>query len=118
MSQYLLLLHEKPERLPHLSPDEIQRITGEYVAWTQQLAMAGKLVHANKLRDEGGRHIRKSTVTDGPYVEGKEVVAGYYVIEAPDYDAAVALGRGCPHTKYGGWIEVREIEPMNVPANA
>ena len=54
----------------------------------------------------------KITVTDGPYAEAKEVIGGYYLIAASDYAAAVKISEGCPHLKYGGRIEVREIEQM------
>jgi hypothetical protein len=50
-------------------------------------------------------------VIDGPYSETKEIIGGYYVIEAPDYAGAVELLRDCPHLSYGK-IEVRQHDEM------
>lgn len=121
MPQYMLLLHEIPGGFASLSPEEMQRVIEKYSAWSAKLASQGKLVGGDKLRDEGGRHLRRDgkgggrvSVVDGPYTESKEIVGGYYKIEAADYDEAVRLSRDCPHMEFG-WIEVREIEPMDGP---
>jgi hypothetical protein len=49
---------------------------------------------------------------DGPYAEAKEVVGGYYQIEAESYAEAIELCEDHPHLKYGGRIEVREVDRM------
>ena len=51
-------------------------------------------------------------VTDGPYSETKEVLGGYYLIEAANYDEAVRRCKDHPHLEHGGTIEVRQIEKM------
>ena len=50
-------------------------------------------------------------VLDGPFAESKEVIAGYFIIEAPDIQAAVAVAARCPNAQFGS-VEVREIVPM------
>jgi hypothetical protein len=50
-------------------------------------------------------------VLDGPFAESKEVIAGYFVIEAPDRDTAVEIASRCPNAEFGS-VEVREIVPM------
>ena len=111
MPQYLLLLHEDPAGFADVSPEEMQRIVARYAEWSAGLRRDGRIVGGQKLRDEGGRHVRPDgRVTDGPYVEGKEVLGGLFVVEADGYDAAVAIARDCPHLAHG-WIEVREVEP-------
>lgn len=116
MSQFMLFLHETPADYADYSAAEMQRIIGEYVAWRNQIEAAGQFAGSNKLKDEGGRHITlrngQLRVTDGPYAEAKEVLGGYFIIKAGNYDAAVEIAQGCPHLKYGGWIEVREIEQV------
>ncbi len=115
MPQFLLLLHEDPAAARAMSPEEMQQVIEVYNAWSRRLVADGRLVRGVKLREDGGRHVRAgapgaaAAVTDGPYAEGKEIVAGYFAVEAPDYDAAVALARTCPHLAHG-WVEVREIE--------
>jgi hypothetical protein len=118
MPQFMLLLHENPAGFAALSPDDMQRVIQKYSAWSAQLAQQGQLVGGDKLRDEGGKHIRRgkqsdggrTKVVDGPYTEVKEIVGGYFKVEATDYDEAVTLASQCPHLEFG-WIEVREIEP-------
>ena len=117
MPSFLLLLHEQPSDFSSLSPEDIQAVIEEYVAWSQKLAGDGKYVGGQKLKDEGGRHLSGHNgdfrVTDGPYAEAKEVIGGFFSITAADYDEAVEISRDCPHLKYGGRIELREIEPTS-----
>ncbi len=84
-----------------------------YGAWCGKLG--DRHLGGDKLTDEPGRIARKSasgiSVTDGPYVETKEVLGGYFLIEANGYDEAVALLEDCPHLENGS-IEVREVEEL------
>jgi len=117
MPDYILLLHEKPSDFSGLSNEQIEAVISEYMAWSQKLGAEGKLVGGQKLRDEGGRHLSGYNgdfrVTDGPFAEAKEVIGGFFSITAADYDEAVEISKECPHLKYGGRIELREIEPTS-----
>ena len=124
MPSYLLVLHdraESTEKFARMSADEMQRAIEKYAAWSSSLAREGKLRGGEKLRDGSGRVIRRGpagvSVLDGPFTETKEVIGGYFVIEARDYDEVVEISRSCPHLEHGT-IEVREIEPMPAPAVA
>lgn len=116
MPKYILFLHDDMATLATISPDEMQRVIAKYQAWSAKMAEAGRLAGGEKLRDEGGKHLKgtggKLVVRDGPFAEAKEVVGGYFVIEARDYAEAVRLCEDCPHLELGGRIEVREIEPL------
>jgi hypothetical protein len=111
----MLILHDSTTALAGLSPDEMQRIIARYKQWSARAAGAGKLVGGQKLRDDGGRQITRNggrlTVHDGPFVESKEIIGGYFIIDATDYDDAVKLCSDCPHLALGGRIELREVEP-------
>jgi hypothetical protein len=110
MSQYLLLLHEPADSpLLTMSPAEMQVVFERYNAWASQLASQGRIKGSNKLQDGTARHLTKLGVIDGPFPETKEVIGGYFVIEAADYDEAVALALTCPHVDFGR-IEVRQID--------
>ncbi|HPF62642.1 MAG: transcription initiation protein [Gemmatimonadetes bacterium] len=115
MRDYLLLLHEDPSETSRLSPTEMQALIERYIAWGREVAEAGRMVTGHKLTEEGGRVVRRSggaiAVTDGPYVEAREIVGGLYVIRAEDYEDAVRIAGSCPHAEIG-WIEVREIEAV------
>lgn len=114
MPQFMLLLHENPADFQSYAPEEMQKLVERYRAWNEDLAASGRLAGSAKLKDEGGKHLRrerkgKLKVVDGPYGEAKEVIGGYFTIEAKDYDEAVEIASGCPHVEFG-WIEVREVD--------
>jgi hypothetical protein len=120
MAQFMLLLHETPADFADLSAEEIGKVIREYTGWADKLRSEGRLVGSNKLKDDGGRSLTapggKLSVVDGPYAEAKEVVGGYFIVEAAGYDEAVALSKDCPHLKYGGRIELRQVDSIHDPA--
>jgi hypothetical protein len=75
---------------------------------------AGKLTGGNKLTADNGKVMRGAdgAVTDGPDGQADEVIGGYFVIEADDYDGAVGIAKSCPHLAFGGSIEVQQIDAM------
>lgn len=117
MPEYLLILHEQPADYSAISPDEIEAVISEYIAWSRKLESEGKYVGGQKLKDEGGKLLSGANsefrVTDGPYIEAKEVIGGIFTIKAADYNEAVEISKDCPHLKFGGRIELREIEPTS-----
>lgn len=92
------------------SPEEMQANMGKWMAWIEQLSKDGKYVSGEPLLP-GGKLIsgKKKTVTDGPYTEGKELVGGYFIINAADYNEAVELCEGYPDYEIGGSIQVRQV---------
>lgn len=116
MPQFMLALYDPPEamgRFQRLSPEEIQKVIEKYRAWTTKVRENGRYVASQKLKDEGGRVLRKREgqfrVMDGPFSETKEVLGGFYVIEAASYDDAIAQIRDHPHLEFGT-IELREVD--------
>ena len=114
MSQYVLLLHDSSTASTEMSAGEMQAIIGRYKAWAGGIAARGHMRGGQKLQDGTGRVMRaaggKVEVTDGPYAETKEIIGGFFIIEAENYEQAVALTRDCPHLDFGT-VEVREVEP-------
>lgn len=109
MPQYMLLLYDDPSNWQKLSPEETQQAMGKYMAWGQKPFIKGGM----RLTADAGRVVRtddggKTAVTDGPYSETKEVLGGYYLIEAADYDEASRLSMDHPHLEYNGTIELRQ----------
>jgi hypothetical protein len=86
------------------------------MAWGNRLREAGVMHAGDKLTDEPGKVLRSNNghvrITDGPYSETKEVLGGYYIIEASSYEQAIERSRDCPHLEYGGTIEVRQVDMM------
>ena len=115
MAQYMLLLYNDPSDWKTMSPEDMQKAIRKFVAWREKVSSQKLLVGSHKLADDPGKVMRgkgQVRVTDGPYSETKEVLGGYFLIEAPNYHAAVDLARDCPGLEYGGTIEVREVDPM------
>jgi len=113
MPEYMLLLREKPDASENLSPDEMQRAIERYTRWQASVAERGHSPSGKKLRDGTGRVMKsgagKPVVTDGPYTESHEVIAGFFALTADSYEQAVELSRDCPHLEFGT-IEIREVE--------
>ncbi len=109
MPQYLLLLHNDPSNMSQLSQEEMQKATEKYMAWMKKPFTKG----GQRLTQNPSRVIRpqagKPRVIDGPYSESKEILAGFYVIEATDIEEAVEQTKTNPHFEYDGTIEVRQI---------
>jgi hypothetical protein len=108
MPQFVLMLRDSGSFPEDISPEEIQAIIQKYGAWIQ--SMGGK---GQKLRDGEGRIVVRErdriSVTDGPYAEAKEVLGGYFLVEADSYDDVVRRCEGSPHLDYGS-IEIRQVE--------
>lgn len=109
MSKFILLIRGEGE-WDKLSPAEMQATIQKYGEWARRLKEEGRLVEAEPL-ERSGRLLSSSggVVTDGPFLETKEMVGGYYIYNADDLDAAAAIGRDCPALGYGGAIEIRPI---------
>jgi hypothetical protein len=116
MHQYLLILRDDPAVFHKMSPQQIQQVFAKYGAWRMRLQEAGRLVGGNKLEDGTGRVLTAGPssgmrITDGPFAESKEVIAGYFMVNADSYEDAVELCRDCPHLEYGA-VEVRRVDKM------
>src|SRR5579871_3346090 len=110
MPNYMLLLYNDPTKWMKLGPEEMQKATERYMAWTKKPFTRD----SKRLADDPGKLIRKAKggqprTTDGPYSETKEVLGGYYTIEAASYDEAVKLALDHPQLDYGGTVEVRHV---------
>jgi hypothetical protein len=114
MAQYLVLIYADEKALGSAGPAVWEQLSKEHMTFGQTHEKA--LVGGQKLQDAASAtSIRRAddgsqTVTDGPFAETKEVLGGYYLIEAPDLDAALAIAKDVP-TPFGG-VEVRPIDTM------
>jgi hypothetical protein len=116
MPNYMLLLHSGLNRPRPSSPDDFATIMKAYMDWTDKIRSEGRHKGGQKLTDDAGRIMQlqggRVSITDGPYAEAKEIVGGFYVISAKDYKEACEVAEGSPHLKYGGRIEVRQVDEM------
>ncbi|MEJ1969638.1 MAG: YciI family protein [Rhizomicrobium sp.] len=114
--QYMLLIYADEAGQAGRSQAEIGQTIAAYGAYTEALKKAGALVSADRLKSVAtATSVRvadgKTQVLDGPYAESKEQLGGYYLIEAPDLDAAIAWAARCPGASQGT-MEVRPVWQM------
>lgn len=112
MPRYMLNAFDRP--MPEVSPAQMQAIVQRYIEWTQRMQAAGMLQDGFKLKDSEGRCIRKGgsgemVVTDGPFAESKEVLGGFWMLEAASYEAVVKQLADHPHLEFGT-LELRAID--------
>lgn len=114
MKEYLFLFRGGQEELVIQSPEQAQVHMQKWVQWMRDLQEKGCLLNAKPL-DHSGRKIigSKKIVTDGAYIEGKEMVGGYLMCKADHYDSAIEMAMSCPLLDFdSGIVEIREIKEM------
>lgn len=111
--QYLILISSDEKAWAGLSNEQIAASMGAYAEYSKALATGGVLrggaslqpvATATTVRVRNG----KTVTTDGPFAETKEQLGGYYVIEVPNLDAALAWAAKCPGAAHGT-VEVRPL---------
>jgi hypothetical protein len=110
--KYLLQIYDRgaSEQVARLAEEEREAILGEYLAIAESPGVLGgeqlrPVETATTVRVEGGQTL----LSDGPFVEAKEHLGGYYLLEADDLDAALEIAARVPAARMGGAIEVRPI---------
>src|SRR5271165_3620234 len=109
--KYMLLIYREEAGMQSMSEADRTQMTAAYGAYTQALVQAGVMVDGGRLRpSNAATTVRvangKTEVLNGPYAETREQLGGYYMIEAPDLDAALSWAARCPGAS-GGSMEVR-----------
>jgi Uncharacterized protein conserved in bacteria len=98
------------------SPEEMQANMSKWMAWIDRLSKTNQYVAGEPLLPGGKLVSGKAgkTITDGPYTEGKEVVGGFFIINANDMDDAVNIAKDCPTYETGGTVQVRQVMKMEM----
>jgi len=109
MAQYLILIYENENDYATASPDVFGQVMAAHNRFAEQVGeLGGQILGGNALEATGAATtIRGDVVTDGPFVESKEALGGYYLVEAKDLDDAIEMAKAIPAP--GGGIEVRPI---------
>lgn len=96
-----------------LSPEEIQQIVDQMHAWLDRLTAEGKAKTGQPLMFEGKVVSQKNgrVVSDGPFAESKEAIAGYFLLNVKSLDEAVVIAKDYPGLNYGATVEVRPVAP-------
>ena len=113
---YMLLIYSDEAGFKATSKAQVEQTMAAYVAYTEALKKAGALVRGDRLQSASSAStVRvangKTQVLDGPYAETKEQLGGFYLIDVPDLDAALAWAARCPGAGHGT-VEVRPLWTM------
>jgi hypothetical protein len=112
--KFMLIMRDSPEMFAGVSPAHMPAVIEEYVGWTKQMQAGGHYLGGDKLvTDEPGRMLRGGSggleVQDGG---SGGLVGGTMVLQARDYAEACSLAETNPQLKYGGTIEVRQVDEI------
>jgi hypothetical protein len=108
MSEFLFLYRGgEPDR----SPERMQQTMQKWMSWLKELGEKGHIKDQGQPLERAGKLVkgRQKSVTDGPFLEAKDVVGGYTLIQARDLAQAVELSKGCPVLEVDGVVEVRPV---------
>lgn len=110
-TNHFLLVFRGTDWYADLPAETTQQIITDWMAWFDGLKADGKCLAGNPLHPEGkiisGKNGR--VISDGPFVEAKETIGGYFLLNVSSMDEAVAIAQGCPGLPYGIRVEVRPI---------
>lgn len=111
--QYLLMLYADETGWSKMTKSQQEQGYAAYMAYTEALKKAGVWKGSNRLQPiSAATTVRvtdgKSQVLDGPYIDSKEQLGGYYLIDVPDLDSAISWAARCPAASHGV-VEVRPV---------
>lgn len=108
--KYALLIFPKPGSHEALGPDEYGPVNAEYLALrTDPRCLGGAHLQPAETATTVRHGAGGSLITDGPFADTKEVLGGYYVLDASDLDEALEFVQRIPAVRLGGAVEVRPL---------
>jgi hypothetical protein len=114
-----MFIYRRGEDAGKLSPEAMQQSLEKWSKWIAEGFKKGWMLDAGDGLKNEGRFLRnKNVVTDGPFVEAKEIVGGYSIVQADTIEAATEHAKGCPVFDRGGSVEVRLLAGFNMQALA
>lgn len=111
MKKFMLIFIGTNYQTMGLSPEEMQAHMGKWFAWSEKMQQDGVYVSGHALESTTVRQVSgpDRTMTDRAGTEVKELVGGYYIINAADLDAAMKIAESYPDYDKGGTVEIREV---------
>jgi len=110
MADFLFIYRGSGDAERKMSPEEMQQNMEKWGTWIRQAITKGWMTNPGDALTPEGKVVKsQKVVTDGPFVEAKEVVGGFSIIKADSLAAAAELAKGCPGLLYGGNVEVRPL---------
>ena len=111
MPKFLFVYRSPKDARTTMTPEEMQQMLQRWSGWIGEGIQKGWMLDpGDALKREGKVLNANKVVMDGPFVEAKEIVGGFSIVEAASIDAAAELAKGCPCLLTGGKVEVRPLE--------
>ena len=109
MPKFLFVYRSQPmPKAP--SPEEMQAALKMWGDWIGKFMASGEIIDGGDGLKETGKVVRGGgIVTDGPFMEAKEILGGYSIIQVADYGRAIEIAAECPSALFGGSVEIREL---------
>lgn len=116
MSEFILLFRGEDAHTTGHSAETMQAHMYQWMQWMDGIQKQGKFIGAQPLMQTGKvLDANKKIILEGPFIEGKKMVAGYLLCKADNYDEAVAIAKNCPILEYeDGLVEIREIQEIKL----
>ncbi len=117
MNEYLMIFRSERMDGEMPSPEQMQIVKQQWQKWISGIAKSGNYSSTNRLLSEG-KTIHGNVITDGPYMEGKEMIGGYLIVKAISLDEALSMAKTCPGLAMGGKVEVRTVLAIDDDPNS
>lgn len=116
MPNYLFVYRSEPFDFSKVSPEQMQKSMDMWSSWIGKGFQEGWMVDAGDALMPEGRVVKNDrSVTDGPFMEAKELVGGYGVIKCASFEEAVEHAKTCPNIIEGGSVEIRQMAGVGPP---
>ncbi|WOK04587.1 YciI family protein [Imperialibacter roseus] len=109
MKKFLILIREDLSAVNKMTPEQMEADIAEYVKWKDGLQKENRHVMSDPLEGSGAMIYKNKVETDGPFIESKEAITGFFVFLAKDTEEAISIAKTCPIFKYEGLVELRPI---------
>lgn len=116
MEKFMLIFHGGSDIAPEMkSPEAMQKQMEKWFAWVEKLRKEGRYVEGEALEPHG-KFVSgpKQLVTDGPFAESKELVGGYFIVNAKDINDAISLTKDYPDFIFNGKVQVRPVQNFDM----
>jgi hypothetical protein len=109
VAKFLFVYRGAGAAVAKMTPEEMQQHLQRWEKWIGEGIQNGWMLDPGDGLKQEGRVVNAKVVTDGPFVESKEIVGGFSIVQADTIDTAAQLAKGCPALRVGGTVEVRPL---------
>lgn len=110
MKEFMLLFRQPSYDYSKATPEEMKALSKKWKDWTTGITGQGKLAdNGPRLSLEGKVLKAGGVITDGPFVETREILGSFIIVKANSLEEATTLAHGCPALEAGGSVEIRPI---------